>query len=253
MRIASDPLLDQLWQQQRERIEDQPADHGDEQQHHHRAAHQVPRNFRKRLRCALRCLFRGRLPHPPQTKRGANQARHQESSPPARLIREESGHDRRQRHPDIAEYAVDANSAAWPVAGRIDQHCGTDRVVDRGEQAGRCQRECQHRRRAAECGRHHRQSGAEEKDCHQRRATDALCDPALRKGERAVQHEHAGSECQDRPVSIAELAARHGHGEHRRRQHQQRVMRECVGGIDKGYLACDRRHLTSVGGWSCAT
>ena len=206
-RIAAQPLLHQLRQQQGEGVEHQSGHDGDQQQHDDSAPHQgggISGKAAHRAAGCPRAKAAAAMPGPARHRPG--QARRNAARQPTWLARN----------------AVTTGASATPtlpntpfrpiarpglVAGGVHQHRGADRMIDRGEQPGRRHAQRQHQRRGGERRRHHGQPGADEEHRHQRRPSDALCDPALRQREQPVEHEHAGRERQDRPV-VARRTAR---------------------------------------------
>jgi hypothetical protein len=206
------------------------------------ALDEVTGDRREGTRAAMRGGLQRRRAQPQQAHRGAEQCRCHEGRAPADLVGKEGGDNRRQRHAQVAEYAVDADDPAGPVAGGLHQHRGADRVVDRGEQADPAQREPQHQGRARQCGGEQRKRGAEEERAHQHLAAEPLCQPALRQRDQAVEHEHAGRQRQDRPVLGAERPAGACHHQNCGRQDQQAVMGHGVGRVDEDDLPCGGSH-----------
>ena len=236
-RIAGKALLHQLRDQDREGVENEAGDHRDQEQHEDCAADEGRRDLGKGPCGILASRIVRRLDEPCRAEPEADQPRHDERRAPADLLRQERGHDRRQRDAEIAEHAVDADRAPDPVARRLDQHRGADRMVDRREQPGRRKRQGERQRARCEPRRRERKPGAEEERRHHGAAAEPRREPPLRQRADPVEHEHAGRERDDRPVFGPEFPSRARHREHRRRQDQERVVGQQVGGVDENDLA----------------
>jgi hypothetical protein len=171
--------------------------------------------------------------HPQQPDGGREQTGRDEGGAPAGGVGQEGGHDRGQGDPQVAEYAVHADRPARFVAGGLHQHCGPDRVVDRGETSGERQGYGQHGGGTGETGADQASGDAQEERAHQDLAAEALRQPALRQRQQAVEHEHAGGEGQDRAIRLAERAAGNRHRQHGGGQDQQAIVGDRVGGVDE--------------------
>ena len=148
------------------------------------------------------------------------------------LAGQQRGHHRGQCHAQIAEDAIDADRAAGPGAGGLHQHRRADRVVDRGERPVTASATASIQRRGRQSRPAAIDSAGAEEEGRPSAASARSVPPASPCGRaaEAVEHEHAGRRAPGSARSRAPKARpAPRHGEHRRRQDQQRVMGETYG------------------------
>ena len=169
-------------------------------------------------------------PHEGDAGGDGREARQDERPAPAEILRHYAGDQRRQRDAEIAPHAVDADLAADLL--RVgDDHRRADRMIDRGEDADRKQRDTQLQRRLHEADADHAEADADEVDRHHVAAAPAVAEPAAQ--ERARTEGDKARRRIGQHLRIAK-AERRRHQDHGRGENQHRVVVDEMREVDVG-------------------
>ena len=193
------------------------------------------------LRLALRRRFHF-LGHQQRERHAAadrDRARHGECGPPAEVLDEQAGHQRRNCDAEVAGKAVDADRPSRPRCV-LHQHRNADRVVDGRKQPDAHQPRSQLPRPVGEARHERRATDADEEDDHHHPPAPQVAEPPGRQRADAEQEERADAVRHQRfPAREPEVR---GDGGYRRREDQEEHVVERVSDVEQ-----QRRRQMGVG------
>ena len=191
----TDPLVDDLRQRNRDRVEHEPCterDHHEESEDHRGGACGEPDVGRSAAFGGVSLFVRHR-PNIDRARDHADQAGDQKSPAPGDSRGQRRGDAGRERNPEIAADPVERQRAA-ALDGVLQDHRGADRMVDRRKHAEREQSDGKRGERWRRRGAKQRNPAAEVKRDHHVAAAPAIGQPACRQGEQSERNEGGRAE-----------------------------------------------------------
>jgi hypothetical protein len=135
----------------------------------------------------------------------------------------------RERDAEVAAHAIERECAS-AFLGVLDNHCGTDRMINRRKQAERKQRNGEQGQRRSEGRCYERNAAADIEGHHQIAPAPMIAEPSGRQREQAEGNKGGGGECDQRRIRLAIDGSEFDHNS---RVNENDKMIERMGPIEK--------------------